>query len=90
MGGPPVYEDGLFEISIDPSSNSLDNTFKPLCYLPDFGKVGGGVERQEQQKLLLLSNLGSPVLALLLWGPALAVVSWQSGIGSPVLAAPSW
>jgi hypothetical protein len=28
MAGPPVYEDGLFELSIDPSENSLDNTFK--------------------------------------------------------------
>ncbi len=28
MAGPPVYEDGLFELSIDPSQNSLDNTFK--------------------------------------------------------------
>jgi hypothetical protein len=27
MAGPPVYEDGLLELSIDPSSNSLDNTF---------------------------------------------------------------
>jgi hypothetical protein len=27
MAGPPVYEDGLFEHSIDPSLNSLDNTF---------------------------------------------------------------
>jgi hypothetical protein len=27
MGGPPVYEDGLFELSVDPSENSLDNTF---------------------------------------------------------------
>ncbi len=24
MGRPPVYEDGLFEISIDPCKNSLD------------------------------------------------------------------
>jgi hypothetical protein len=28
MDGPPVYEDGLFELSIDPSVNSLDNTLK--------------------------------------------------------------
>jgi hypothetical protein len=28
MAGPPVYEDELFELSIDPSYNSLDNTFK--------------------------------------------------------------
>jgi hypothetical protein len=28
MAGPPVYEDGFFELSIDPSFNSLDNTFK--------------------------------------------------------------
>ncbi len=28
MARPPVYEDGLFELSIDPSWNSLDNTFK--------------------------------------------------------------
>ncbi len=28
MVGPPVYEDGLFELSIDPCLNSLDNTFK--------------------------------------------------------------
>jgi hypothetical protein len=28
MAGPPVDEDGLFELSIDPSYNSLDNTFK--------------------------------------------------------------
>jgi hypothetical protein len=27
MARPPVYEDGLFELSIDPSLNSLDNTF---------------------------------------------------------------
>ncbi len=27
MAGPPVYEDGLFELSIDPSENLLD---KPL------------------------------------------------------------
>jgi hypothetical protein len=27
MGGPPVYQHGLFEHSIDPSQNSLDNTF---------------------------------------------------------------
>jgi hypothetical protein len=26
-GGPPVYQNGLFEHIIDPSSNSLDNTF---------------------------------------------------------------
>ena len=29
MAGPPVYEDGLFELSLDPSLNSLDNTFNP-------------------------------------------------------------
>jgi hypothetical protein len=29
MVGPPVYEDGLFELSIDPSYNSLDKTFNP-------------------------------------------------------------
>ncbi len=28
MAGPPVSEDGLFELSIDPSQNWLDNTFK--------------------------------------------------------------
>jgi hypothetical protein len=28
MAGPPVYEDGLFELSIDPSYNSLNSTFK--------------------------------------------------------------
>jgi hypothetical protein len=28
MAGPPVYEDGLFEFSIDPSYKSLDSTFK--------------------------------------------------------------
>ncbi len=28
MAGPPVYEDALFELSIDPSYNSLDNSFK--------------------------------------------------------------
>jgi hypothetical protein len=28
MARPPVYEDGLFELSIDPSENSLNNTFK--------------------------------------------------------------
>ncbi len=27
-GGPPVYQSGVFELSIDPSWNSLDNTFK--------------------------------------------------------------
>jgi hypothetical protein len=27
-GGPPVYQHGLFELIIDPSLNSLDNTFK--------------------------------------------------------------
>ncbi len=27
MAGPSVYEDGLFELSIDPSYNLLDNTF---------------------------------------------------------------
>jgi hypothetical protein len=27
-GGPPVYQHGLFELSIDPFQNSLDNTFK--------------------------------------------------------------
>jgi hypothetical protein len=27
MAGPSVYEDGLFELGIDPSENSLDNTF---------------------------------------------------------------
>ncbi len=32
MAGPPVYEDGLFELSIDPSYNSLDNT---LCQKTD-------------------------------------------------------
>jgi hypothetical protein len=26
--GPPVYQHGLFELIIDPSENSLDNTFK--------------------------------------------------------------
>jgi hypothetical protein len=26
-GGPPVYQHGLFECSIDPCYNSLDNTF---------------------------------------------------------------
>jgi hypothetical protein len=31
IAGPPVYEDGLFELSIDPSYNSLDNTFKGPC-----------------------------------------------------------
>ncbi len=36
MAGPPVYEDGLFELSIDPSQNSLDNTFKLR-----FGGSGG-------------------------------------------------
>jgi hypothetical protein len=30
MAGPSVYEDGLFELNIDPSLNSLDNTFKTL------------------------------------------------------------
>jgi hypothetical protein len=28
MAGPPVYEDGLFDLSTDLSYNSLDNTFK--------------------------------------------------------------
>jgi hypothetical protein len=28
MAGPPIYEDGFFELSIDRSQNSLDNTFK--------------------------------------------------------------
>jgi hypothetical protein len=27
MAGPPVFEDGLFEHSIDPFDNALDNTF---------------------------------------------------------------
>jgi hypothetical protein len=30
MAGPLVYEDGLFELSIDPSWNSLDNTFNEV------------------------------------------------------------
>jgi hypothetical protein len=38
-GGPPVYQHGLFEHSIDPTKNSLDNTFKDFffnsCELPD-------------------------------------------------------
>ncbi len=28
MAGPLVYEDGLFELSIDPFENSLHSTFK--------------------------------------------------------------
>jgi hypothetical protein len=28
MGGLPVYQHRLFELIIDPSKNSLDNTFK--------------------------------------------------------------
>ncbi len=28
MARPPVYEAGLFELSIDPSKNPLDNTCK--------------------------------------------------------------
>jgi hypothetical protein len=28
--GPPVYQHGLFELSIEPSYNSLDNTFKGI------------------------------------------------------------
>jgi hypothetical protein len=28
MGGPPVYQHGLFELITDHSKNSLDNTFK--------------------------------------------------------------
>jgi hypothetical protein len=32
MARPPVYEDGLIELSIDPSYNLLDNTFKPRHY----------------------------------------------------------
>jgi hypothetical protein len=27
MGVPPVYQHGLFELSIDPCNNSLDNTY---------------------------------------------------------------
>ncbi len=30
MAGPPVYEDGLFELSIDLSQNSLDSTFNKI------------------------------------------------------------
>jgi hypothetical protein len=33
MGGPPVYQRGLFELSIDPSQNSLDNFFKLLNFV---------------------------------------------------------
>jgi hypothetical protein len=28
--GPPVYQDGLFELSIDRASNLLDNTYKKI------------------------------------------------------------
>jgi hypothetical protein len=34
MSGPSVYEDGLYELSIDPSYNSLDNTFKSIVLNP--------------------------------------------------------
>jgi hypothetical protein len=29
-GGSPVFQHGPFELSIDPSENSLDNTFKSM------------------------------------------------------------
>jgi hypothetical protein len=35
-GGSPVYHHRLFKLIIDPSENSLDNTFKPYFY-DDYG-----------------------------------------------------
>ncbi len=37
MAGPPVYEDGLFELSIDPCQNSLDSIFKGLTQVRNKG-----------------------------------------------------
>jgi hypothetical protein len=33
MAGPPIDEDGLSELSIDPCWNSLDNNFKRETFL---------------------------------------------------------
>ncbi len=42
MGGPPVYQHGLFEHSIDPCQNSLDSTFKGIS--PDMDFISGFIK----------------------------------------------
>ncbi len=49
-GGPPVYQHGLFEHSIDPSQNSLDSTFKSYTALDSFQGIKPDLLDRQKRK----------------------------------------
>jgi hypothetical protein len=62
--GPPVYQQGLFEHSIDPGKNSLDNTFKHefSSYRHCFLLVGPAAGATVMNQAVKLRNLGKFII----------------------------
>jgi hypothetical protein len=58
MGGPPVYQNELFELSMDSSYNSLDNTCRSfISYLWKPGRVTCSTNRKQRMLTQAVSEL---------------------------------
>ncbi len=60
-GGPPVYQYGSVEHSIDPCSNSLDNTFK-YKFVRITSEISGLAE-VESAKFFLSPLIANPLIS---------------------------